>query len=306
MIFNTDKLNLVLDAWCTASVAAERACGHNLAFDEKISADRVADVKSFVDSTHGIDELRRGLIDHYRQRTYFDPIPQAFLEINGLALILSLSPEQKLLRLENLTQPLLKSGLNVGQLEEAIRKADRPSLALIEWFCREWNERPDIRRNPVSFSAFKDENIPEFESSDWANLFRIKLGLAHYTGLTGDVPVALMEYTADDIIASAKRDYNATAFFAIPTSVDGEPYFQFFPTPHEMPFGSPMPLVAIQSEADLVAELLHPRLHYQAKHVSKIGVIRASVSDSDLVEMRNNQLMALRLQSGRDDFGREL
>jgi hypothetical protein len=67
-----------------------------------------------------------------------------------------------------------------------------------------------------------------------------------------------------------------------------------------------MALFEIASDADLVVELLHVRLTYLRHHLSLLGEIRRPPEPVALPRLRNHHLTALRLASGRDDFGEEM
>jgi hypothetical protein len=67
-----------------------------------------------------------------------------------------------------------------------------------------------------------------------------------------------------------------------------------------------MALFEIASDADLVVELLHVRLTYRRHHLSRLGEIRRPPEPVALPRLRNHHLTALRLASGRDDFGEEM
>ncbi len=67
-----------------------------------------------------------------------------------------------------------------------------------------------------------------------------------------------------------------------------------------------MSLAAIDSEDDLLAEMLHVRLTYRREHLIQVGAIRRPPALHDLKELRNHHLLALQIASDRDDFGEEI
>lgn len=302
MRFIDAGLGAVLDDWCLNGAPEGRACGHNLRDDERLDGPRGAEFEAFAGpAIADPDQLKRACIDHYHENVrVFHTTPETFTPLNAAANAGALSPEQKLVRLECLFEPLEKQGLTFDQLQVAFGKRDAESRALLDDFISQWNIRPDIRRNPISFAAFKDQLILELAADDWPDKLRDRLGLPHFNPIRETIPVALVEYEVQEIEAILPRPFYA------PTALDGEPYSQFFPTPVEMDFGCPMALYVVQSDEDLVAELLHPRLAYGRQHVKQLGLIQAPVADVDFVGMRNNHVMALRLASTRYLFGSEL
>lgn len=67
-----------------------------------------------------------------------------------------------------------------------------------------------------------------------------------------------------------------------------------------------MALFEIDSDEDLVVELLHVRLTYRAEHIIRLGEISLAPAPLALARLRNHHLMALHLASGRDDFGEDM
>lgn len=303
MRFTNAALDAVLDGWCASNDPKDRACGLNLRDEERLDGPRGAAFEAFAaPSAHDPEALRRAAIDHYRENVYvFHATPETFIDINAAANVGQLSPEQKLVRLEWLSGPLDKQGLSFDELDAAFQKGDAASRALVDGFISQWNTRPDIRRNPVSFAAFEDQLVEELDAVDWADRLRDRLGLAHFDAVAERIPVALMEYEVQEVETASFRN----PFYA-PTTLDGTPYAQFFPTPREMNFGCPMALYVVQSDEDLVAEVLHPRLVYGRQHLKKLGHIETPMASVDFVHMRNNHVYALRLASMRDTFGSDL
>lgn len=300
------RLEETLTTWRGSAVLEEASCASNFFIEERISAHRYADAEAFVWPLLSRGSVREALTDYYRQRTFFDSEPATFGVLNSSAMMPTPSHEQKLVRIERLDEVLAKTGSRYEDLENAIAATDGTSKGFVRWFIEQWNTRADIRRNPVSYAAFRSQILDKIDAPSWPDDLRDLLGLAHYDAAYGEIPVALMEYSVGDVDADQARTGRTTGAFYCPTCFDGSPYAQFFPTPRELGFGCPMPIPLIRSEKDLIAEMVHPRLTYQAEHLVKVGVIRSPVSDIDLREARNSQLLALRLESSRDDFGEEL
>lgn len=299
-------LEPALSTWRNSADLEEASCASNFFIEERISTQRYADAEAFIWPLMTSGSVREALTDYYRQRTFFDPEPATFSVLNSSAMMPTPSHEQKLVRVERLDEVFAKTGSQYEDLEKAVAATDGTSKSFVRWFIEQWNTRSDIRKNPVSYAAFRSQILDKIDAPSWPDELRDVLGLAHYDAAYGDIPVALMEYSVGDVEADQARRGRATGAFYCPTCFDGSPYAQFFPTPRELDFGCPMPIPAIRSEKDLIAEMVHPRLTYQAEHLVKVGVIRSPVSDIDFREARNSQLLALRLESSRDDFGEEL
>lgn len=133
---------------------------------------------------------------------------------------------------------------------------------------------------------------------------RDRLGLGHYDARSGPVPVALMEYRVRDVVRGPRAAGERS--FVAPTAVDSDPWPWFFPAPRELTRGRCMPLRKVDSDDELVDEMLHIGFPYQRAHILKLGEIRDPLPVHDLADLRNHHLLAIRIASGRDDFGEDM
>jgi hypothetical protein len=241
MRFADSLLNDALDLWAKDPDLRQRACAHNIAFDERLAGSR-GDFFEAMTTGFGIapDGLRRRAIDYYRDYVRVSRgIPHTFLDLNASAGITAVARDLDLIRIEDLRDPLDKTGVDAVRLADAIGKHDKTSRALLDWFCEQWNTRPDIRRNPRCFSALKDECLFEISASDWPELLRNKFGLDHFDGSrSGPIFVALMEFTAGDVLDEAATIAGLKFAFSIPTALDSDPNLnssQHRPQPDSVP-----------------------------------------------------------------------
>ncbi len=253
----------------------------------------------------GYSDLRHQLSDFVETYVEVDApdIPMTFGNQNRGASMATISPEQKLLRVEDITGHLTNAGLAFADLEGSLSSTDPEKSAMLDDFFNKWNRARD---NRPTFAAFKDQLLTEIGDPDWTHKLRDRLGLAHYDAAGGPLVVALMEYTVEEVLEESARSSDIEHPFCIPTFLDFGPSGQFFPTPKELPAGAPMALFEILSDEDLIAEVLHPRLTYHRHHIAKIGEITSNVSPIDFGTMRNSHLAALQVAAVRDDFGMEL
>ena len=230
-------------------------------------------------------------------------VPPTFHIQNGGASMGAISPEQKLVRIEDITRHLPSGRPTLIELANSLASSDPAVSATSETFLDQWNLARD---NRPTFAAFKDELRPEIGDPAWPEKLRDRLGLAHYSAAGGPLIVALMEYTVDDVLTEAARSPEITYPYCIPTFLDSRPSCRFFPTPKDLPAGAPMALFEIGSDEELIAEVLHSRLSYRRHHIAKLGEITSDGPMLDLQAVRNNHLTALRLAAARYDFGEEL
>lgn len=304
MDFADASLTKLLQGWALSTDIDERSEAHNIHFEERLNRARLVAFEHqmttpCVDYSHLRDELSNFV------RTYVEvalPNVPATFNADVTALLLP-SPEQKLVRIENITRHLANTGLKVEDLEKSLTSAKPVKSAVADMFVESWNLARDAR---PSFAAFRDQLITEIEDVDWPHKLRDRLGLSHFNTGGGPLDVALVEYTVEEVIEESKRSAAIVQPFTLPTFLDMKPNSQFFPVPKELPAGAPMALFEIWSDEQLIAELLHARITYRRQHIVKIGRIDTSSPLVAKQVLRNTHLSALQLASDREDFGKEL
>ena len=306
MNFTDPELSTLLDAWAASPDLRERAEGHNIVFEERLDQHRLDSFEHSL-STPCSDhvDLKRKLNDFFE--TYFrvtaPNVPPTFQSQNTGASMGPLSPEQKLVRIEDITGVISNSRYSLADLDRSLSSADPAVSALLEMFLDQWNLARDRR---PTFAAFKDQLWPEINDAAWPHKLRDRLGLADYGVAGGPLSVALMEYTVDEVLGEAADSPDIAHPFCVPTFLDARPNSRFFPTPKDLPAGAPMALFEIWSDEDLIAEVLHSRLSYRRHHIKMFGEITVDGPEVDFRTLRNNHLAALQVAAVRDDFGEEL
>ena len=242
MQFNRSDLQLAAGHGRADADLQIKAKMHNIDFDERVGVDRLNELKGTIPvlpptTNELLDALARDI--GLRFEVKGDRIPPTFAASNSMASLPDLRP-QKLVRLELLDWPLKLWGGSFDALLKAHSAGSGPEKALVERFFDSWNGERD---NRPCFAAFKDQLLPDLGDPDWANRLRDRLGLTYESK-----PVALMEYDTLDVIAQSKGMPGAAYRFCIPSALDQRPSAQFFPTPQECGFGSPMSHGIIQDE----------------------------------------------------------
>lgn len=300
MHFSDPMLQRILDSWRQATDARERSTADNLWFEERLSQSRFATFEAAVNGVASSTDLRNRQSDYWNEFVVVDQdIPHTFLRNLEPADLGTLQETQKIVRLESITRPLESSGLTFVQLSNAVRDND---AAVINAFLRAWNDKRDWR---PAFAAFEDELLDTLANGDWAQRMRDRLGLAHFDCRTGPIQVALMKYSVSEVRNAANIQDGACAITA-PTVLDSGPWPFFFPAPRDLSCGRTMPLVAVADDRDLLAEVLHFRISYRREHIVRLGELREPPEAFDLRVLRNHHLLAVRVASGRDDFGEEI
>lgn len=306
MNFADAKLRSLLNTWAASTDLRERAEAHNMLFEERLDRHRLDQFEQSLNGPCvGHEDLKNQFTNFVT--TFIEVaspgVPPTFRTENRGASIGPMSPEQKLLRFENITRHLANAGLTRADLEQSVSSTDPAVSAKLQVFLDQWNRD---RNSRPTFAAFEDQLRPEIDDTDWPHKLRDRLGLAHYGVAGGPLVVALMEYTVGEIMDEAERSPDTAFPFCVPTFLDSEPSAQFFPTPKQLPTGAPMALFEIWSDEELIAEVLHSRLTYRPHHIVKLGEITEDVPAIDFRTLRNGHLAALQVAAVRGDFGEDL
>jgi hypothetical protein len=289
-------LQSALAAWRATTDPARRAEADNIWFEARVSDPRRASFESRAAGAADADALRRRHWDYYEESVKTDVDPPTFLTAFAPADLGTLDPTQYVLRLEDLRRPLAAWGEPFDKLQSAHAAND---AAVLGKFVEIWNGLRDAR---PAFAAFARQFTEELCEADWPRRLRDRLGLAHYNGAVEPIPVALMQYHAEEVQQAAAARALGCAF-AAPTVLDGPPNPWFFPSPQEADYGRTMALFEVHDDSQLVAEVLHPRIDYRARHIMRLSVIDQGLPVYDIKTLRNYHLLALHDASRRDDFG---
>lgn len=306
MNFADPGLGSLLAVWANSGDLRTRAEAHNILFEERLGQDRLGVFEALLSgSCPDYERLKLQLLDFVG--TYVEVArpnaPLTFTKMNVGGAMTKPSPEQKLIRVENLTRRLDSTALTLLDLQRCLASTKPDEMALLEDFVNQWNRDRD---NRPAFAAFKDQLLDEVGDANWPHRLRDRLGLAHYSPAGGKLAVALVEYTVGEVLDEAAGSPDIAYPFCIPTFLDFRSNSQFFPTPRELSAGAPMALFEIWSDEVLIAEVLHSRLTYRPHHIIKLGEISLGVPETDFRMMRNNHLAALQMAAARDDFGKEI
>ena len=303
----TSPYNDFLHRASRSADAALAAVADNCRFDERASDERWAAFEAMLrrasDITHtDWDEAYRLYLGQ-RCMVPRASVPDAFLEPNRDAWLEKIAENQSLVRIEELSRPLERAALELGNLVALLQSTDDDSGHTVRSFIAAWNQRRDAR---PAFAAFADEVRAEMEDDDWPHALRDRLGLGHYSA-TDDtpIPIALMRYSIEDVLA-AQTPAVANAV-ALPTVLDGGMHEFFFPTPRDHVYGATVHLAPELADT-LTAEIVHCRIDYEPRHLLRLGEISrpALLDDDQLREARDLHLYALRDACGKDDFGEPL
>ena len=292
----------------------EAAVADNCRFDERAGDDRwqqFEDLLSALVADRGAVEVEWQdwtEADQLHRDRYCNvsrpSVPDAFLDINRSAWLGELSDNQTLVRIEALSRPLDTSGLELDGLTDLLQQADRgggDAGRAVHSFFDAWNQRRDAR---PAFAAFYDEVQQESDDDDWPHALSDRLGLGHYGQAGGaPLPVALMRYPLANVYSAQIRMQLSSAC-ALPTVLDGGMHEFFFPVPREHPYGATVHLQPDRAET-LTSEIVHCRIDYRREHLHRLGTITRphGLDDGRLREARDLHLLALQVESGREDFG---
>jgi hypothetical protein len=274
--------------------------GFNYLVEENVSDMRRDQVEAF---EMGTDEVREVV------QAYFDGAIQGIvrghpsttfdIDVNADALLpATIDPNQKIIRLERIDRVLSKDPSLTFDRVDAARTAGNSSdlQAFVDLFSTYPGERP-------SFSAFKSEVDEDLRALDWLQRLIDRMGLYHHYPFDSrqTYSFALMEYTAKDVLAQAKTKGIGRPF-AVATVLECQENPAFFPVPKGAAYGFTVDLRERVPKRPNVREILHMRLDYSWKNVSRLAQW-GGMAQPDIEPSRDRHLAALRRDTGRADFG---
>ena len=299
MEFSNAALQAALTEWRGEPDIALRAEADNLHFETRVSDSRRGHFEVGCAGVATAAALASAQMRYYK--TYFETmyLPPCFRKELVPTQWTGMAQELEIVRVESLDWVLGVAKVDFDKFRAAF---DSGKTHLVEKVFSAWN---GIRDKRPAFAAFHTEVSDLIDTDDWAVHLRDRLGLAHYHGQYGPIPVALMQYKVADVLRVSNLDANAVSFTA-PTALDSGPWPYFFPSPASLTCGRTMSLNPIVDEAHLLAEFLHYHIPYKREMLKKVGVINSPIPGTPLKELRNNHLLAVRLASDADDFGEEI
>jgi hypothetical protein len=310
MQFEDVRLRNSADALRVAPKAADRACGDNFRFEERISNDRRQAYEAVIGAQGG--DLDRGHTAYLRTHVKLadrTAIPDSFHRTNTAATLPAL-PDQDFVRIENIgwfAEQWYRTEAGLPQIPALLGRRNAASAgerALLDKFVLFWNQN---RGGWPMFAASLDEVRAAADADDWAIRLRAQLGLGHLAPEPGK-PLLLVQlrYAAADVRLHAQPGQHA--MFAAPTVLDGEmnPYFYPAPLPPPGRASSCGRTVHLDNTGPLVAELLTSRIDYRLEHIHSVTLLAQplppSAQPARIAPLRNGHLGRLRAALGCHDF----
>ena len=278
----------IFSAMMMSGDPVHRSMAENILFEERLVGGRWDAYQERCDpADDSYDAWREAHKDYLWDAVWVD-LPETFSAINANAslppsVVSLLGANQSLIRVESLDYALNNTRVkSLADLEHlfSIYKGWRKdplvdqgdAKAAIEEICDSLNRNPYAVR--PRFAAFAEELQDDLRATNWAELLRDRLGLAHLppTGAFGPHPVILMQYSVRAVVEQSVRQKAAHAL-AAPTHLDGDPYEYFHPAPSQETYGRTLNLAGEYDAQRLASEVLHLRIHYSPSHIVKVGAI---------------------------------
>lgn len=282
----------------SSRITANVALAHNVAFEERVSRDRRNEFDAAVDGSASLREALGTYFNHCVQGERRGHASATFSSLNTDAIWnYDVERNQLVIRVERIDGAIKERGLDYKTLSNELRAQETNQISEVIDFLNSFRgERP-------AFFAFRSELAPDVDREDWHLRLRNRLGLGHHTPGHGVVTLALMQYTAGEVLDVAKRQ-GVPRPFAIPTVIDSMPHPWFFPSPKKMTAGFTVALDGLPSSNDLVSEMLHLRMPYRSEHLMKVAQFgKLPRPDARTSLARDAHLMALRARAQIADFG---
>jgi hypothetical protein len=165
MHFNNTRLQQALVQWRGLLDLTERSAADNIWFEQRVSAARQ---DAFEQEANGASDpltLRRAHVDYWSEFVRVDEdVPHTFVAALGPADLGPIEEVQKIIRVEDLTRPLLKHGMTFERLKEAMTNNE---TTVIDGFIATWNVS-NVRDWRPAFAAFKDEVLDDLAKPEWS------------------------------------------------------------------------------------------------------------------------------------------
>lgn len=294
---------------------------HNYEFDERLGGQREEAVVPFLPANPQPLDLAEAHAAYVKNRVRVEigNVPDTFLALNEPAHRADLDNEEWIVRGEDVGWRLkwaqeqgLASSLDgaftwlQARMSEAAA-GDISAKALLANWIEAWNTARDAR--PM-FACAEQDVASELSSADWADALRISLGLEHWRPEgTTPVYIALMRYKARDIGRAVQNRTDVSNAYAIPTVLDQAQWPWFFPAPQDPniaandSYGRALRLEPNGDWKLLRSEFLHFHFDYHPEHLTRLARITTAPPGHPLKRLRNAHLDAVRLASGRANFG---
>ena len=277
---------------------ADRAIGDNFAFEENVSPARQSAFEAFTSDEAG---LRNHTADHFMEiirGAALDHVPDTFKPLNASALLRTIEPNQRVVRLICIDDALEKDPtIDFSRLSAS----SPPDPDIAARMIRLLNEYPGAR---PAFACLRSEVTADLAAPDWLTRLIARLGLGHFAPRPGqEMRFILMQYLVSNVIAATQGRVDTP--FAIPTVVDQRPGEFFFPPPAGLGWGFTADLDPASGRAP-VREFLHHRFPWEVQHIAKLGILTGPIPRAPLAALRDAHLARLRTASGRTTHGQEM
>ena len=293
---------------------------HNILFEERASPHRRQLVEDTAVARHAETDIGTALEVHYKSKITVGDVHEhpTFSNHNDAAAYGPIEKDEWLIRLENLScevDRVSPAASNAAAAKEnaktlaAFRAVGNgtstpETVVIVNNFLRQWNSYRDFR--PM-FAGPDAELGADAKLPNWPVRLRDRLGLAHYKPKAEPLIVCLMRYQVAEVIEAADRSlYPVPNRFLSPTALDCGNWPYFYPAPKECVGGRAVYLDRVSDYEHFFAEMLHFRIDYQFKHISKVGILKEPVKGCAINCMRNSHLDALQLAFDQYSFGRAM
>ncbi len=298
----------VVEKSYAATIEDEHVVAWNLHHEEQVGPSRQDLYEKIITGANDLSTLNAHHSSHVKQNVNVDrnSISECFGSVSANSQFGALEENQWLIRIERLNRAFDCASMltDYSSLEEALNLAslgDPVAEAAVERFMTEWNTQRDGR---PQFAAFKDEVVDEYDSTEWPDKLRDRLGLGHFNPRgSSAIEVAVMVYKAGDAIRRSKKlGAGCAATFSRPTVLDADLNTFFFPIPGGASYGATLHLGKGKA-AILTQELLHVSFDYKRENLKKIGRINKPYDIGSLISFaRNTHLEALQANGHGADW----
>ncbi|UCH93996.1 MAG: hypothetical protein JSV88_27525 [Candidatus Aminicenantes bacterium] len=306
-----DRFTQVLKSLSRDSELEMRCKAENFLLEERLTELREDSYEEYLKSPSNEESWNVGHEEYVDAKIYVrSGSPETFSRINRPNLLLTVEPDQFLVRVENISDVEFYHGKIPHEIIKYCHDflkypENTENRNIIKDFLKKWYEIRDFRPVFVGFwgeieDIFSKYNKNNPGNEEWPNRLRDRLGLGHLTpGDGAPIPILVFRYRIKDVLPINSGD---TKNVAIPTVLDGclTPYF--CPTPKKgWNQGQALDLSSGDEKSySINCEILHHTVEYKPEFLYNAGWITKSPGKS-LEEARKIHLDFL-----IDDFENKL
>lgn len=294
MAFERDKFNRftqLLKSISRAPGIEMRCNAENFLLEERLAGEREDSYEEHLEYPLDEENWHVGHEEYIDAKIYVrSGSPETFSGINRPNLLLTVEPDQFLVRVENISDVEFFHGKTPHEIikycHDFLKDPENTeNRNIIKDFLKKWHEIRDLRPVFAGFWGEIEDILSKYNKNnpgngEWPNRLRDRLGLGHLTpGDGAPIPILVFRYRIKDVLPINSGE---TKNVAIPTVLDGRLSPYFCPTPKNgWNQGQALDLSRGDEKSySINCEILHHSIKYKPEFLYNAGWITTSPGKS--------------------------